>query len=351
MVPRETTPVIPAAEEILTLHDYEESFFSKLLDCSPNPVLVINPDASIRYVNSAFEKETGFKSAELMGVKPPYPWWTDNMEDRFYKQLDLHTKTPNYDGVKSAKRLFQKKNGQRFWVEISTSKVTEDDSVQYLMTTWVDVTRRVEEEETARTLVNASSDSAVLIDLDHRILAINKIGARRLSRTVEDLLNEDYYEAIPPELVPSTVTNIKKVLSTHKRVNYEAECAGLVFGTSICPIFNTQQNIFRLALFARDITERKQTEKKVRNAFRELMSAVRASVPATEHLSASVLTPREECVVQFLAEGKNTKEISMALGLSVKTIETHRIRVMNKLGMNSVAELTKFAIRQGITGL
>jgi PAS domain S-box-containing protein len=318
MVPRDSAPVMPAAETTLSSQDREESFFSKLLDSSPNPVLVINPDASIRYINSVFEKDTGFQAADLIGIKPPYPWWTDDMEARFYKMLVLHTRNPNYDGIRSVQRLFQKKNGQRFWVEISTSKVVEGDAVQYLMTTWVDITRRVEEEETARTLVNASGDSAVLIDLDHSILAINKIGARRLSRSVEDLLHEDYYEAIPPELVGSTITNVKKVLSTHKRVNYEAECAGIVFSTSICPIFNTQNSIFRLALFARDITERKQTEKKVRNAFRELMSAVRASVP---------------------------------LGLSVKTIETHRIRVMNKLGMNSVAELTKFAIRQGLTGL
>jgi len=165
MVPRDTTPVMPVAKIPLTLHDHEESFFAKLLDSSPNPVLVINPDASIRYVNSAFEKETGFKSAELLGIRPPYPWWTDNLEERFYKLLELHTKNPSYVGVKSAQRLFQKNNGQRFWVEISTSRVVEDDTVQYLMTTWVDITQRVEEEETARTLVNASSDSAVLIDL------------------------------------------------------------------------------------------------------------------------------------------------------------------------------------------
>jgi len=351
MAPRSRTPVIPAVENIPAADGHEESFFPKLLDSSPNPILVINTDASIRYVNSAFLRDTGFPAAELLGCKPPYPWWTENMEERFYKLLDLQSRNLDSDGVKSAQRLFQKKNGQRFWVEISTSKVIEDGKVQYFMTTWVDITGRVEEEETARTLINASTDSAVLIDLNHRILAINKIGARRLSRSVEDLTGEDYYAAIPAELVPGAVTHIKKVLSTHKRVNYEDEYAEIVFATSICPIFNTQDSIFRLALFARDITERKQTEKKVRNAFRELMSAVRASVPATEHLSASVLTPREECVVQFLAEGKNTKEISMALGLSVKTIETHRIRVMNKLGLHSVAELTKFAIRQGLTGL
>ncbi len=81
------------------------------------------------------------------------------------------------------------------------------------------------------------------------------------------------------------------------------------------------------------------------------MLAVRVSIPNTEHLSTSLLTPREECVVQLVAEGKNTKEISLALGLSVKTIETHRVRVMNKLDLHSVAELTKYAIREGLSRL
>ncbi len=81
------------------------------------------------------------------------------------------------------------------------------------------------------------------------------------------------------------------------------------------------------------------------------MLAVRVSIPNTEHLATSLLTPREECVVQLVAEGKNTKEISLALGLSVKTIETHRVRVMNKLDLHSVAELTKYAIREGLSRL
>jgi DNA-binding NarL/FixJ family response regulator len=54
-------------------------------------------------------------------------------------------------------------------------------------------------------------------------------------------------------------------------------------------------------------------------------------------------------VLQLIAEGKTTKEIAACLNLSVKTIETHRMQMMNKLNMHSVAELTKYAIREGIT--
>jgi len=65
----------------------------------------------------------------------------------------------------------------------------------------------------------------------------------------------------------------------------------------------------------------------------------------------SPLTPRESEVLQLLAEGKSTKEIAGSLQLSVKTIETHRLNMMDKLGVRSVAELTKYAIRHGLTSL
>ena len=65
----------------------------------------------------------------------------------------------------------------------------------------------------------------------------------------------------------------------------------------------------------------------------------------------SVLTAREREVLQLIAEGEAMKEIAQRLGLSVKTVETHRQRIMDKLEIHSVAELTKYAIREGITSL
>ena len=74
--------------------------------------------------------------------------------------------------------------------------------------------------------------------------------------------------------------------------------------------------------------------------------------PSPSKLSVfSLLTAREREVFQFLAEGKNTKQIAFDLGVSIKTIETHRHRLMKKLNVTSIADLTKLAIREGMTGL
>ncbi|HVN24122.1 MAG TPA: response regulator transcription factor [Syntrophorhabdales bacterium] len=76
-----------------------------------------------------------------------------------------------------------------------------------------------------------------------------------------------------------------------------------------------------------------------------------STLPQTEPTAFTVLTAREREVLQLIAEGKTTKEIASALKVSVKTIETHRQQMMEKLNIRSIAELTKYAIREGLTSL
>ena len=66
---------------------------------------------------------------------------------------------------------------------------------------------------------------------------------------------------------------------------------------------------------------------------------------------ATVLTSREREILQLIAEGKNTLEIAELLNISGKTVDTHRRQIMRNLDRYSVAELTKYAIREGITVL
>ena len=78
---------------------------------------------------------------------------------------------------------------------------------------------------------------------------------------------------------------------------------------------------------------------------------VELSTSVSENPAFIVLTDREREVLQQLAEGNTTKEMAGALDVSVKTIETHRRNIMEKLNLHSVAELTKYAIREGVTSV
>jgi DNA-binding NarL/FixJ family response regulator len=67
--------------------------------------------------------------------------------------------------------------------------------------------------------------------------------------------------------------------------------------------------------------------------------------------AAGGLSPRERQVLQLVAEGKTNKQAALMLSVSTKTIEAHRAQLMGKLGIRTVAGLTKFAVREGITSL
>ncbi len=71
----------------------------------------------------------------------------------------------------------------------------------------------------------------------------------------------------------------------------------------------------------------------------------------TESGAFSYLSDREREVLQLVAEGKTSKEIASQLNLSIKTVEAHRMNIMEKLNIHTVAELTKYAIREGLSSL
>ncbi len=83
-------------------------------------------------------------------------------------------------------------------------------------------------------------------------------------------------------------------------------------------------------------------ETKIVRAYCDQLSTNKADSP---------LTPRAREVLQLLAEGKTVRQIAEVLYISVKTVETHRKQIMDKLKLHSIAELTKYAIREGITPL
>ncbi|MGA2230590.1 MAG: response regulator transcription factor [Tepidisphaeraceae bacterium] len=109
------------------------------------------------------------------------------------------------------------------------------------------------------------------------------------------------------------------------------------------------------------------------SAFDELVGAVRTVAAGKVYLSPGVanvviesyvrgdssegrsafalLSTREREVLQLMAEGQATKEVARTLHVSVKTVETHRAKIMDKLNLHSVAELTKYAIREGLTSV
>jgi two-component system sensor histidine kinase/response regulator len=115
-----------------------KEFASNLLDYNPNPVLVMNLDDSVKYINPAMEDLTGFSSKEIVGQHPPFPWWPSGMAQQFIKE----NSGINRNSVSHRERQYRKKNGDLFWVTLSTKSVKEGNQVKYYISNWVDITER-----------------------------------------------------------------------------------------------------------------------------------------------------------------------------------------------------------------
>lgn len=79
-----------------------------------------------------------------------------------------------------------------------------------------------------------------------------------------------------------------------------------------------------------------------------IASAVIAAYRSKSERPAHALTARERQVVQLIAEGKSTKDVASLLGVSVKTVESHRSRLMQKLDIHEKATLVRYAVKRGL---
>jgi len=122
-------------EEILR---QSEEFSSTLLKNAPYPLLVLNADTSVKYINPALEEMSGFSLSEVIGMRAPYPWWTEETLGKTNRDF----REAQSKGIVGREELFKKKNGERFWVTINATPLIIDGEYKYYIANWVDVTER-----------------------------------------------------------------------------------------------------------------------------------------------------------------------------------------------------------------
>ncbi|RLG69295.1 MAG: hypothetical protein DRO11_07970, partial [Methanobacteriota archaeon] len=251
-----------------------EKRFRLFLRELPYPVVVVNPDTSIEYVNPAFERLTGFRSEEVVGLKPPYPWWIEETMEQTSRDFGEAMQK----GVKKLEELFQRKDGKRFWVEITGIPIKEDGRLKYYLSSWVEVTERKKTEEELREAIRRAE---LLRDiLVHDISNINTIivgylnlleevgltdqrkggeiiakleqNFRRMTRLIENVQKLRMLEigvVVEPQNLESIITETIKTFGKYpgKKVLVEKKGeAGLVLGSKLLP--NVFENVLDNAI-------------------------------------------------------------------------------------------------------
>ncbi len=253
-----------------------EEFNSNLLDSSPNPILVINPDTSVRYVNTALERLTGFSSAEIIGRKAPYPWWTEETLQKTGINLDdaMHKEVANLE------ELFQRKNGERFWVGITSIPARKNGKFKYYLANWIDITKRKRAEDASHQMSNdqetiLDSVPAMIFykDKGDKFLRVNKILADTFGLPKEEIIGKTV-----PEISPAKKDYWKDdqeiMKSGQPKYNIiepaKTPEGTLWFQTDKIPYKDNEGNIIGIIGFSIDITERKRAEDALRDSEKQL---------------------------------------------------------------------------------
>jgi two-component system, cell cycle sensor histidine kinase and response regulator CckA len=138
-----------------------------------------------------------------------------------------------------------------------------------------------EREEILRALVNATTESLLLLDMEHNFLFMNEVVAQRLGKPVESLIGTYVYDHLPPDVARFRKECFEVVVATRKAGTFESSREGRFYKEHFCPVFDNQGNVSRVAVFASDITEQKkiedflrQSEEKYRTLFDNANDAV-----------------------------------------------------------------------------
>jgi PAS domain S-box-containing protein len=258
-----------------------EAFQASLLANSPTPISVVNPDNSLRYVNPALEKLTGFSAAELIGQKPPYPYWPQERRPEIMR----HFNTAMRRGGKAVTELYRSKSGREIWVEITTMPVKEDGKFRYLLANWVDITERKQAEEKLRDeatrhriLIDESSDGIVILDGKGKVYEANLQFAEMLGYTLEEVRELhvwDWDVHFEREQVAEMVRTVDET-GDHFETKHRRK-DGTIFDVEISTngaVYAGQKLIFCVC---RDVTERKQAAAALKESEEKYKTLVEAT--------------------------------------------------------------------------
>jgi PAS domain S-box-containing protein len=165
--------------------------------------------------------------------------------------------------------ILKRRDGSRFFAELNAGIISyEGKPADLIIVRSINERKRTENalhesEATAQALINAPTDSLLLIDDQGVILALNEIAALRFGKRIDEMVGTISYDLLPKEVAQLRRTLMAPVLEKKKMVRFVDERAGTWYDTVAYPILNETGEVKKIAIIARDITEQKTFEKKL----------------------------------------------------------------------------------------
>jgi PAS domain S-box-containing protein len=240
-----------------------------------SPVMVfINKGGKVIYANDKCEEITGYKKEDFYSPKFDFmsliaPEDKEKVGVSFKAHMEGKETAPyEYNLVL--------KNGSILRALMATRLITYQGEPAILgivsdLTEHFEFERKIKESsETIKALINAPIDAAYLLDKDGRILITNEAGAKRLQKSIDELVGSICYDFFPAELARSRKKQIDRVFDSGKQLFFEDERGGRALYNSVYPVFGEKGKVVKVALYVADITERKKADEDLRQSKEEI---------------------------------------------------------------------------------
>jgi len=237
-----------------------ELLYRTLFETMPVGVGLATIDGRIIEANSAMLQLTGYSDVQLKQVNLNEIYESPGDRERLLKQMQR-------DGfIHDFETKFKRKDGTIYCASLTLAplKLRGKD---VLLTVARDVTdyrmaqkKLKESEETLSSLVNAITESVLLIDTEGTILAINESAAGRIGFSVNELMGKCAYDFLPTDVAEFRKSQVEKVVQTGQHVQFEDCSLERHIYHSLSPVLDSSGQVSKLAIFGLDITELKRFE-------------------------------------------------------------------------------------------
>ncbi|HHH79758.1 MAG TPA: MEKHLA domain-containing protein, partial [Thermoplasmatales archaeon] len=302
-----------------------EEHFRDLFDNANDLIQSVDQNGRFVYVNKSWLKTLGYTMEELESLT----LFDVIREDYIQHCRELIKKVSEGESFQGVETVFVAKDGREVFVEGNINGRFEDGRFVATRAIFRDVTDRKKAEEQLkeselklRTLLDATHDMVLLLDVDGRILYSNNAMAKSLGKNVEDIVNSNIRDYLSSDVYESRTKIGMKVLRTRKPVKFVDTRGGRWFDNTFYPVFDEEGNVVQIAVFSRDITE----ERKISEALKESEELFRTLVESAP-LGIYIYDPFDERFVYVnptlrrLAKAHGIKDVNLLDYLTPESLE------------------------------
>jgi len=293
------------------LHSYQvcEERFQLIIENALDGICQVDTSGLIIFCNNSFAKILGYTKDELSGRA----FRTVMDVEDFPKVRPLLKQLQEGISIKDEFRL-RHKNGNM--IDVSTRVVSHYENGKILLTGFMsDITDRKQAEEALResdeinrAILNASNASISMLDAAGTFLALNEMAAKRLGKSVKELLGTYAYDHFPTDVAKKRKEFVDQVFSTAKGLTMEDIRQGIYFENRIDPILDSHGKVSHVVVLSRDITDRKQAEDELRASEeinRAILNVSKSSISMID-AAGTFMALNEKTAKRF---GKRDKEL------------------------------------------